>query len=122
LATNQVRAAGIFVDSVAHCFGGTQCIVIPQDDFTDNVILPCNYAAAHVYLEIEPPTDSDLASLPIYDLTSDEPYDWSRDAIHRFDLSQVQGGSRELFNQALETKIRRAMLSNDTTYTPDQLA
>jgi len=60
-----------------------------------SIILPLVYVNGHTVLELFQPTPSEIVSLPIYDLTSDDPWISKYRPYQRFDISRVRRGARE---------------------------
>ena len=68
-SANHIRAAGHIVDDVPKKFGGKQRIKL-----FDGPTIPLHYKNALVQLKSSHPTADELATLPVYDLTIDVPW------------------------------------------------
>ena len=75
LSVMQMRNAGVTVHDVAKRHGGLQSIVV------DDYILPLNVEEAMLTLKIRRPTETELETCEIVDLTDDS-YEWDPKAIN----------------------------------------
>jgi len=68
-AANQMRAAGHMVNDVPRRYGGQQCIRLH-----DGPTIPLYYHQGLCHMKTHYPTDDDLKTLPVFDLTLDTPW------------------------------------------------
>ena len=69
MSCNQIRAFGHEVHDVPRCYGGNQCIVT-----SDEITIPLQFKGGLCILPLLYPTDEDLESLEVIDLTADLPW------------------------------------------------
>ena len=71
LCLNQCRAFGWAIDESAQIYGGQQCMKYTLNDV--DYIIPLVFCHGWTILPIEEPTDSEIRTLPILNLTDPDP-------------------------------------------------
>ena len=91
LNPHQLREQGLIVDDTCQAHGGSQCILIPQED-ESHVILPFTFVNGNAIMYNRLPSTEELEDLPMYDLTPSADDDWEPKDFPtiEFDMSKVK--------------------------------
>ena len=71
-AANQMRAAGHIVNDAPKRYGDQQCIMLQS--FHEGPVMPLHCHQGLCHMQMHFPTDDDLKTLPVFDLTLDTPW------------------------------------------------
>jgi hypothetical protein len=69
LSEFQLREFGVIIDSKCHRHGGTQQIVIKDNNHSDSLVIPLDLAGCMVHFRHRLPISEEIASLKQYNLT-----------------------------------------------------
>jgi len=101
-AVNHMRAAGRIVNDVPTIYGGQQCIRLH-----DSHVIPLHYHQGLCHMKTHFPTDDDLKTVPVFDLTLDTP--WNPGNEFDEDTMVAAAAMRDIYQFA----TKRIMLYDD---------
>lgn len=94
LNVNQVRAHGVDIDDCPSIYTipgrqGRQSMIVGEEDDGHEVIVPFSYTNNLVTYPVRKPSEYELENLPVYILTSDQPWDPTAQSDNDYLLSHV---------------------------------
>jgi hypothetical protein len=112
LSEFQLREFGIVIDSICHRHGGTQQMIVKDNNDSDILTIPLDLAGCMVHFKHRLPTADDMSSLQQYCLThGDTPWNPSSFSDQMADKFYQQVIDTESYNTCLDPTARSQTLS-----------
>jgi hypothetical protein len=109
LSEFQLREFGVIIDSKCHRHGGTQQIVIKDDNHSDPLVIPLDLAGCMVHFRHRLPTSEEIASLKQYNLTQGgtpwNPSSFSDQVADKFYQQVIEAENHNVMNEVTLPKM-----------------
>ena len=124
LSVNQVRDFGVDIDDCPSQYQvdgryGRQSMILGIGDDGDQVVLPFNFTNNLVSFDIREPTLNELDTLPMYCITSDQPWNPHADDNIAHDINSVnvsRGEGRCIVNHPAHQRVMARLNKYSSTY------